>query len=684
MGGIERGGRTASSTAMEDTVGQSRRDALLGQSGWQKPKLGSNDKRIVLDLSPVMTLQEVRKQLSNRKRGDEERGLLRNGWTNKDAAAQIEQREYEARHAKREAAQPGSSSRNLRAAVMKPMRSRKGGPGGTVGGSAGWDASTEEMDRRFVAQVAEDARFGPAAAEARDLLGREKPALLQKIFAQKEREDGRSERRRFQLNAKGVFEAQVNVVRNRNMHRVDLRRGLTDAALTKEEAVQPIDPFKIPNSLEARMQDLLGMVTLIVDGPQPSPSFDTSLAGAAISMAMSHRQARTANLVASRMQDIESVTAQMLGRYRTRVREEQLKLLQDLGLDPGAPASWDKAVESMAAQDADAREQAEEDERSRGAEQRPRNTEELMEAVLNRLSQIEERMAQQEAEAAAQRADDQESVQGSEPSSSASSVRGDRSPSRLSAEPSSLASAGQKPPTARELADDGVRPRRLPDHVASNLASWTPQIKAEPSRRSVAASSTRSLGALSRRSMAAGEEFCIPDPEELDEAPVPRLPRISQLPGMTEADTLQARLERTWGMLEMPMMAKLDMVIKYTSKAVAAELEEALDLWEAATACVVERERLLGDMVDMQEGMDSGDIHRPLFTPQHIAGVSADFLAATHHARRIDAELRRRFDDRLTYQGMDYPGEDAVTDDQLTVFVQRAMQVAAVLLGPKT
>lgn len=53
-------------------------------------------------------------------------------------------------------------------------------------------------------------------------------------------------------------------------------------------------------------------------------------------------------------------------------------------------------------------------------------------------------------------------------------------------------------------------------------------------------------------------------------------------------------------MLEMPMMAKLDMVIKYTSKAVAAELEEALDLWEAATACVVERERLLGDMVDMQ------------------------------------------------------------------------------------
>lgn len=74
----------------------------------------------------------------------------------------------------------------------------------------------------------------------------------------------------------------------------------------------------------------------------------------------------------------------------------------------------------------------------------------------------------------------QESVQGSEPSSSASSVRGDRSPSRLSAEPSSLASAGQKPPTARELADDGVRPRRLPDHVASNLASWTPQVVPPP------------------------------------------------------------------------------------------------------------------------------------------------------------------------------------------------------------
>eukprot|EP00951_Prasinocladus_malaysianus_P047923 scaffold652585_cov42-Prasinocladus_malaysianus.AAC.1 len=58
----------------------------------------------------------------------------------------------------------------------------------------------------------------------------------------------------------------------------------------------------------------------------------------------------------------------------------------------------------------------------------------------------------------------------------------------------------------------------------------------------------------------------------------------------------------------MPMMAKLDMVIKYTSKEVSSQLELALDLWEGAAAAVVERERLLGVMVDMQECMDTGDI----------------------------------------------------------------------------
>jgi hypothetical protein len=80
------------------------------------------------------------------------------------------------------------------------------------------------------------------------------------------------------------------------------------------------------------MQDLLNVVCLIVDGPEAAPSLDTSLAGAAVRMALMQRQNRTAPVMASRMQEIENVTSQMLGRYRKRVREEQLKLLQVSGL----------------------------------------------------------------------------------------------------------------------------------------------------------------------------------------------------------------------------------------------------------------------------------------------------------------------------------------------------------------
>jgi hypothetical protein len=48
--------------------------------------------------------------------------------------------------------------------------------------------------------------------------------------------------------------------------------------------------------------------------------------------------------------------------------------------------------------------------------------------------------------------------------------------------------------------------------------------------------------------------------------------------------------------------------------------------------------------------MDTGDIHRPLFTTHHITDVAMDFLGVTHHCRSFDAALRQRYDDKLTYQ----------------------------------
>ena len=54
---------------------------------------------------------------------------------------------------------------------------------------------------------------------------------------------------------------------------------------------------------------------------------------------------------------------------------------------------------------------------------------------------------------------------------------------------------------------------------------------------------------------------------------------------------VQVRLERVWGILQMPVTAKLDWVIRYTGPEAADMFEPALQAFEQAAAAVLERER---------------------------------------------------------------------------------------------
>ena len=54
---------------------------------------------------------------------------------------------------------------------------------------------------------------------------------------------------------------------------------------------------------------------------------------------------------------------------------------------------------------------------------------------------------------------------------------------------------------------------------------------------------------------------------------------------------MQVRLERVWGILEPPVTAKLDWVIRYTGPEGGDLFEPALQAWEQAAAAVLERER---------------------------------------------------------------------------------------------
>lgn len=53
--------------------------------------------------------------------------------------------------------------------------------------------------------------------------------------------------------------------------------------------------------------------------------------------------------------------------------------------------------------------------------------------------------------------------------------------------------------------------------------------------------------------------------------------------------------------MKMPMVARIDMVIKYTSVPFADQFEQALDVWDSAAAAVLHREDLLGRLVAVQK-----------------------------------------------------------------------------------
>ena len=66
---------------------------------------------------------------------------------------------------------------------------------------------------------------------------------------------------------------------------------------------------------------------------------------------------------------------------------------------------------------------------------------------------------------------------------------------------------------------------------------------------------------------------------------------LSAMRGRGQSLFVQVRLERVWGILRVPVTAKLDWVIRYTGPEGSDLFEPALQAWEQAAAAVLERER---------------------------------------------------------------------------------------------
>ena len=138
--------------------------------------------------------------------------------------------------------------------------------------------------------------------------------------------------------------------------------------------------------------------------------------------------------------------------------------------------------------------------------------------------------------------------------------------------------------------------------------------------------------------------------EELDREAImqnrPELPPLDNVPEDL-AGLLQARLERIWGLLEMPVAEKLDIVTKFTSEELSEQLPDALTAYESCAAGILAREAAMGLLVAASEAPEP---------PGQDALDDYQFMvkAASHHLAEAAAHLET-FGEQLRFRGELYP-----------------------------
>ncbi|DBA81363.1 hypothetical protein WJX79_002588 [Trebouxia sp. C0005] len=177
-----------------------------------------------------------------------------------------------------------------------------------------------------------------------------------------------------------------------------------------------------------------------------------------------------------------------------------------------------------------------------------------------------------------------------------------------------------------------------------------------------------------------GGRIALPTREEVAAIPMPELPNLEPPSPRTQFETiaqyLQVRLERVWSILQVPVTAKLDWVIRYTGEEGSDLFEPALQAWEQAAAAVLERERLLGQLSLLQQhllqpGWLSGTLQQDRDLAAEADRLSICFVIATVQVEAAAQLLQEVFGDNLVYEGVRYPGAQALTLAQLEQFVAR-------------
>lgn len=158
------------------------------------------------------------------------------------------------------------------------------------------------------------------------------------------------------------------------------------------------------------------------------------------------------------------------------------------------------------------------------------------------------------------------------------------------------------------------------------------------------------------------------------------LPTLPNLPPAPSASLhIQARLERVWNALLVPLTMRLDTVLVYTHRDRAGQLEQALAAWEKAAVTVVAREEALLTLSSLQEGVEEGRVgHLSVSAVERQCITLLQLSALVREAGRV---LRDQHGMELTYDGEPYPGVDTlVTKKQIIAFFEWLKDVPSLRL----
>ncbi|KAK9859819.1 hypothetical protein WJX84_000953 [Apatococcus fuscideae] len=173
---------------------------------------------------------------------------------------------------------------------------------------------------------------------------------------------------------------------------------------------------------------------------------------------------------------------------------------------------------------------------------------------------------------------------------------------------------------------------------------------------------------------------CLPFPslQELAFIPMPALTKLPEPAAIMGGRTalMQARLQRVWHILELPTRSQLRMAKKWSSPGHPACFVDAISSWEMAVAGLLDRERALGRLLRARQAMNRAGLLQLAVHANALQEAALEFATSAAQQELSAQLLLEEFGDVITYRGNSYPGDDAVSPDQLDKLVKAAFDKA--------